>query len=105
MDERDATPAAVAAVDARTERAERAVDGQAKPTYELGVSSGMAGGPFWRTKLITICYRFMLSNRCGRDLMLRQVGGKSKPLLLPAAQVISAGFARMTGLLHRTVPT
>ena len=41
--------------------------------YELGVSSGMAGGAFWRTKLITLSYRYMLANRSGRDLLLRQV--------------------------------
>ena len=87
VDERDAAPAAVAASETRAERGERTADSQARQTYELGVSSGMAGGPFWRTKLITICYRFMLSNRCGRGLMLRQVGGKSAPLLLPAGQV------------------
>ena len=44
VDERDAAPAAVAATETRAERGERTADSQARPTYELGVSSGMAGG-------------------------------------------------------------
>ncbi|KAL3930736.1 MAG: hypothetical protein SGPRY_001411 [Prymnesium sp.] len=57
----------------------------ARLMYELGVSSGMAAGLFWRTKIISICHRFMLNNRSGRDLALRQACLPSSPaLLLPA---------------------
>ena len=43
--------------------------------FELGVSSAMASGRYWRTRLVTFTHRFMLSNACGRALLLRQVGG------------------------------
>lgn len=57
--------------------------------YELGVSSGMGSGVFWRTKIISICHRFMFVNRSGRDLLLRQVGVRQRPVLLRSAVTVA----------------
>eukprot|EP00965_Chrysotila_dentata_P027982 930391-Pleurochrysis_carterae.AAC.1 len=51
-------------------------------SYDLGVSSVMASGPFWRTKIISINHRWIVTNRCGRTLVLRQIGARQPPVSL-----------------------